>query len=226
MIHLVDQAMENLFRSVVPLPEGVIDVSFEAPDRTWSAGVNRPTVNLFLWEVKRDARRPQSGIVERPADDGRVERRPAAPIVELRYFVTAWATQGSDEHRLLGAVLRCVLANQILPPEHVPAGIAGGEPIMMTLSAQDKEKPGNFWSSLDGRLKPGLDVALSLPIDAFDWALAGPPAETVEVTAQPLRSITPPAVPAAADIQRPRPHRAGGRLLMEGRREHDADSGR
>jgi hypothetical protein len=224
VIHLVDQAMENLFRSVVPLPEGVIDVSFEAPDKAWSASINRPTVNLFLWEVKRDSRFPKAGIVERPADHGRVERRPTPPMVELRYFVTAWATQGSDEHRLLGSVLRCVLGNQVLPAAHIPAGLGADDAIILTLAASDKEKPGNFWSSLDGRLKPGLDVAVSLAVETDDWELSGPPAETLDVGANRLPSAVAAPVPATADPDRPRPHRAGGRLLMEGRRDRDAEN--
>ena len=38
-----------------------VDVSFKAPDRTWSAGVNRPTLNLFLYDVHKDARFSTSG---------------------------------------------------------------------------------------------------------------------------------------------------------------------
>src|SRR5438046_6974579 len=125
MIHLVDQVLEQFLRSAVPLPEAAIDISFDAPDRSWGASVNRPTVNLFLWDVKKDARFAQSGIIETKDDNGRVQRRPSGPVIDLRYFVTTWAAQAADEHQLLGAVLKCVLAHALLPKELLPDALVG-----------------------------------------------------------------------------------------------------
>jgi hypothetical protein len=150
MLQLVDQAMEQFLRSEVPLPEGAIDISFDAPDRTWGAAVNRPTVNLFLWDVKRNARFAQAGVSERTLENGRIERRPSAAVVDLRYFITAWATQGRDEHQLLGSVLQCLIGHPILPAAHLPDTMGSGT-ISLTLAASDERKPGDFWSALDGR---------------------------------------------------------------------------
>ena len=37
MLHLIDAALEAFLRATVPLSAQDVDVSFEAPDREWSA---------------------------------------------------------------------------------------------------------------------------------------------------------------------------------------------
>lgn len=222
MLQLIDQAMEQFLRSDVPLPEGAIDISFDAPDRTWGAAVNRPTVNLFLWDVKRNARFAQAGVSERTLENGRVERRPSAAVVDLRYFITAWATQGRDEHQLLGAVLQCLIGHPILPPAHLPEAMGNGT-ISLTLAASDERKPGDFWSALDGRLKPGLELQLTVPVDAFAWMAAGPPTDAIAIGVRPKPE---PPVPEPAIKGRPTGGRLprtrqGGMVVMEGRNGND-----
>ncbi|MDQ1395090.1 MAG: hypothetical protein QOG64_349 [Acidimicrobiaceae bacterium] len=222
MIQLVDQAMEQFLRSAVPLPDAAIDISFDAPDRTWGAAVNRPTVNLFLWDVKRNARFARAGVAERN-NDGRVERRPGAAVVDLRYFITAWAAQGRDEHQLLGSVLQCLIRNPILPAVHLPDAMDGTGTISLTLAASDERKPGDFWSALDGRLKPGLELQLTVPIDAFPWTPAGPPTDAIAIGVRPKPEppIPEPTVPGRPPGGRLPRKRQGGTVVMEGRTASD-----
>ena len=51
----------------------------------------------------------------------------------------------------------------------------------MRLASGDQKVPNEFWSSLDGRLKPGLQVTLSLPVEALSWAPTAQPADSVAV---------------------------------------------
>ena len=53
MLHLLDESLEAFLRATVPLPRREVDVAFAAPDRDWAARVSRPTVNLYLWDVRR-----------------------------------------------------------------------------------------------------------------------------------------------------------------------------
>jgi len=216
MIHLVDEAMEAFLRSAVPLPDAAIDVSFDAPDRNWGATVNRPTINLFLFEVKRTDKLAQTGLMERTGENGQVERRPTAPIVELRYLATAWASESRDEHQLLGSLLRTVLGYKRVPKEHFPEGIAGLDFITLTLAGSADRKSGDFWSALDGRLKPGLELELGVPVDAFVWAAAGPPTDSLTVGVERIGSSLPAPVEVAA-APRLRRTRRNGALVMEGR---------
>ena len=96
----------------LPLPVEVGDVSFEPPSGNWSAQLSRITINLFLFGVGR------SGQPPRPAAnrivDGRQQRRPPIPMLELNYLVTAWAGVVNDEHQLIGELL-AVPARQVDP---------------------------------------------------------------------------------------------------------------
>ena len=214
MIQLVDRAIEQFLRESVPLPENSVDVSFDAPDRTWGAAITRPTVNIFLWEVTRNPSLGQSGLLQRRLPDGSVERRPTNPVVDLHYLITAWASEQRDEHQLLGAILTCVLAHSVLPTTALPEQLSDTSWITMGLATHEKRAPGEFWSALDGRLKPGLELELSLPLDVFRWTPAATPAESVGVQFEPMPDRARPAAEPTTQLRR---RRVNGSLVMEGR---------
>ncbi|MDP9074097.1 MAG: DUF4255 domain-containing protein [Actinomycetota bacterium] len=213
MIHLVDRAVERFFRQEVPLPESSVDVSFDAPDRTWGAAVTRPTINIFLWGVTRNPAFAQAGMLSRTGINGIVERRPKSPVVDLHYLITTWATEQRDEHQLLGSVLTCVLGNSVLPVEMLPEQMAETSWVSLSLAAHEKNSPGEFWSALDGRLKPGLEIELSLPLDVFTWAPTAPMADSINLSLDRLTASN----VTQSDKVPLRRHRAGGALVMEGR---------
>ncbi|MCU1688834.1 MAG: hypothetical protein JWN20_762, partial [Jatrophihabitantaceae bacterium] len=53
LIPIVEDGLEAMLRSALPLPADVGDISFDPPASTWSAQLSRITVNLFLFEVAR-----------------------------------------------------------------------------------------------------------------------------------------------------------------------------
>jgi hypothetical protein len=61
MFQLLDDVLEAHLRNTVPLDRS-IDVSFAIPDREWSAGLSRPTVSAYLWDIKRDDKRNMGGV--------------------------------------------------------------------------------------------------------------------------------------------------------------------
>jgi hypothetical protein len=218
VIHLVDRAVEQFLRQSVPLAENAVDVSFDAPDRTWGAAITRPTVNIFLWEVTRSPSLAQAGLMQRMGADGRIERRPKPPVVDLHYLITAWASEQRDEHQLLGSILACVLAHSALPDSALPEQLEGISWISMCLARHEKRAPGEFWSALDGRLKPGLELELSLPLDVFTWEQAAPATESVGIALSPM-SRDGRSGDSGADTDAPslRRRRVNGSLVMEGR---------
>lgn len=220
MIQLVDRAVEQFLRQAVPLPENAVDVSFDAPDRTWGAAITRPTVNIFLWEVTRNPAFAQAGLLQRRGADGRVERRPSSPVVDLHYLITAWAAEQRDEHELLGSILSCVLAHSVLPTEALPEQLAATSWITVSLASHEKRAPGEFWSALDGRLKPGLELELSLPLDVFTWEPTAAPAESIGVGLSPMPAPPKPAADSAPPLRR---LRSNGKLVMEGRAAEPGD---
>ncbi|MDH4143967.1 MAG: DUF4255 domain-containing protein [Acidimicrobiia bacterium] len=180
MLHRLDEAVELFLRQTVPLDARDIDVSFDAPDRTWAATLTRPTVNVFLWDIRRSTVRAQAGV-ETAQVDGRTVRRRAATRVDLRYLVTAWTTERRDEHQLIGSALRAVLSNPELPADLLTGELAGCQPPRVELSPPDARTQADLWSAMDGQLKPGLDLCIVLPIETTG-TLAGPPLDRLDLS--------------------------------------------
>jgi Pvc16 N-terminal domain len=181
VIQVVDRALEDFLRARVPLSAHAVDVSFQAPDKTWGAALTRPTVNVFLWDVASHAGYLKTGMQQRVNPAGKIERRPLNPVVDLGYLVTAWASERRDEHELLGSVLECVLAHSSLPEEFLPERFSRAR-CGLSLAPADRRVPGDFWSALEGRLKPGLQLQVALPIEVFEWQPTARPAERFEIT--------------------------------------------
>src|ERR1700742_1961472 len=104
MLNLLDDSLAEFLRAAVPLPRREVDVSFDAPDKDWAARVARPTINLYLWDVRRNLGERDLGV-ETLYEDGRTLRRSPLPRVDCRYLVTAWTSDVRDEHSLLGNTL-------------------------------------------------------------------------------------------------------------------------
>ncbi|HYN97978.1 MAG TPA: DUF4255 domain-containing protein [Pilimelia sp.] len=176
MLHLLDESLEAYLRAIVPLPQRDVDVVFEAPDGDWAAGVSRPTVDLYLWDIRPNVSEREYGeeIVAKP--DGRRVRRDPLPRVDCRYLVTAWTTEVRDEHSLLGNVLTALLLHPIVAAEHLQGPFADVRPLpRVTLRSGDGTENSDFWSALGGQLKPGLDIVVTATIDAALTVVTGPP---------------------------------------------------
>jgi hypothetical protein len=180
MIHLLDTTLEQHLRTIVPLPQA-IEVSFATPDKKWGAARTRPTVNLFLWDVRREMRSAMSGYTEHRTTDGEIHRYAPDPEVALRYLDTAWAAEPRDEHQLLGSVLRGALLQEVIEEDAFPPGLPAVGPIHLEVSAGDG-RPNDFWNSLDGQLKPNLELMVRMFVDLDQELEVGPPIEGMGVT--------------------------------------------
>jgi hypothetical protein len=177
-LDLIDDTLESFFRATVPLSAQDVDVSFEPPERDWSAKLNRPTVNLFLWDIRRSTERARSGI-EEIEREGRLVRRLALPRVELRYLVTAWTSDHGDERALLAGLMRSILAHGEIPEQFVAEPLRVLPPLAM-LMARASEDHMDVFKTLEGQLKPGINMVLHTSVDTDVYTPAGPPTEVFE----------------------------------------------
>ncbi|MCP3993670.1 MAG: DUF4255 domain-containing protein [bacterium] len=182
MLNLLDKSLEAFLRSKVPLHTDEVDVSFEAPDRDWGAGISKPTVNMFVWDMRRNAEESQSGFTLVEDEQGHKERRPPLPRVDFRYLITAWTTEVVDEHALLGGVLAALLQNDRLEEEFLQDALATIVPLpTLRIAAAYAEDKSEFWSALGGQLKPGLDLTVTATVDAVEPYVVGPPVSRYDV---------------------------------------------
>jgi hypothetical protein len=172
----VDESLERFIRSAVPLSARNTDVSFEAPDREWAAKLNnRPTVNLFLWDIKKSTDRSRTGL-ETYEHDGQTKRRMALPRIELRYLISTWTAEHTDDRILMGGLLRVLLGHAEIPQEFVAEPLRGLSPLTMTMT-RGGEAGIDVFKALDGQLKPTLDVVIVTDVDTDLGEVAAAPVE-------------------------------------------------
>lgn len=177
MIHHVDRALEQFFRDVVAVPAETIDISFHAPEPAWTAGLTRPTIDVFLWDVRSDDTSKRAGMdEEQNPESGRRRRRPPAPVVTLRYLVTVWTREHRDEHELLGSILTSVLGNRRIPDSALPDALAGTR-CSLAVAGDDHHFPHELWSG--PAVKAAVNLEVSLPVEAVAWQERGKPVEVV-----------------------------------------------
>lgn len=210
MLEHVDDSLESLLRAAVPLSSTDVDVTFEAPDREWSAKLTRPTVNVFLWDIRQSTAHASSGM-RTVIRDGVHVHQPAFPVIEMRYVVTAWTSDHGDERTLLAGLIRALLANPTVPHEFVPAALAGVKPPSIEM-ARAGEDHMDVFKALEGKVKPGINIVVSCEFDIGVFSVAGPPVQSIETSVGQYDSITP--VPRSATARR---RLAGEVLDAEGR---------
>jgi hypothetical protein len=193
MIHDVDETLRALIERDA-LPGSGVEVAFDAPTKTWAARQNGPVVNVYLYDVREDVeRRPGQYEEIRRNVDGRdtvVDRRMPPRLFSLSYLVSAWTQRPEDEHRLLTALLACLLRHPVLPADLLTGSLAeerspgsGPAPIRVTvaLPASKDRSTSDLWGALGGELKPSLDLVVTAPLDPQMRQEIGP-----LVTEQPI----------------------------------------
>jgi hypothetical protein len=143
-----------------------VEVVFDAPTREWASRRNKPTVDLYLYDIREDTRRRATGMIERRNERGVVEERQALPrYFKLAYLITAWTQRPEDEHRLLTAILGCFLRYDVVPVAHMsPLLVEAGFPLGLQVAYPPPEdrQVSDVWSSLGGDLKPSVDLVINM----------------------------------------------------------------
>src|SRR3989442_8096111 len=134
MIQDVDAALRTLMRREA-LNGADVEVAFDAPTRDWATRRNAPTVDLYLYDIREDLQRREVSWLPARDETGLVtDRRPPVRLYKLSYLVTAWTQRPEDEHRLLSAVLACLIRHERLPDDVLVGSLAAGElPVFATI---------------------------------------------------------------------------------------------
>ena len=167
MINDLDETLRRLLEQELPIPNGEVDIEFDLPNREWTAKLSKPTLNVYLYDMRENTTlRDTDWIVERN-EAGRATRRKPPKRVDLSYLITAWAAEVEDEHRLLTRVLRALFQFKALPAERLQGDLAGQTLPIYTRVADPDSMPDAFelWTVLDNELKPAVNLVVTLPID-------------------------------------------------------------
>lgn len=172
MIHELDETIRQLIIAELPIKNGEIEISFDQPKREWSSRITRPTVNLFLYDVRENPTLRQHGW--EVADNGRIANNEThlkrTPFrVDCFYMLTIWAAEPEDEHRLLTRTMLALFRHPTIP-EQLLHGSLKRQPFELRtrLASHDRlTNPAEVWASLDNEMRPAVSYILTLALDPW-----------------------------------------------------------
>ncbi|MCB2179908.1 DUF4255 domain-containing protein [bacterium] len=190
MIADIDEVLRQLLKQEIDIKGNEIDIKFDQPKREWSSRVGKPTINLFLFDIRENLRlrgAEQYTTIKRP--DGTAEVRRNLARIDLRYLMTAWVKDSEDEHLLLSSALIALLRNPFIPPKLLPESLQGQPaPIPVEVATFPSEKGPvdkftEIWGVLDNEIRPGILVTVTVAVDPYR------PAIYKQVTTREMRFV-------------------------------------
>jgi len=170
MIEDLDTVLRKLLIRELPIKNGEVEVTFDQPKREWSARLSRPTLNLFLYDIRENLklRGSQQWLMEQNPD-GTVTQRRTPARVDLHYMITAWASEPDDEHSLLTRTLMALFRQPHLPQDLLPDSLLDQPtPIPMRVAQENEfQTPADVWSALDNEMRPAIALTLTVSIDPY-----------------------------------------------------------
>ncbi len=200
MISELDDALRSLLRREV-LNGSDVEVVLDAPRKEWAARCTAPTVDLYLYDIREVASRRVNGMAPVQDAHGHVTARKAfSRVFRMTYLITAWTQRPEDEHRLLSAILGCLLRHETFPPDLVVPGLSEPEPPRLCVAQPPPQERqiSEIWSALGGELKASLDLAVLAHFDPGLVQAAAPlvrEAPRLSVSGQEGRSEAAPRAP-------------------------------
>lgn len=180
MITDLDETIKKLLTDIGKIDHGEIGISFDPPDREWSASLgNKPTVNLYLYDIRENHElRATEWYVERNGDTA--TKRKSARRINCSYLVTVWTKNTDDQHSLLWRVLHALIRYPTLPLDLLVGSLKEQDYPIITCAAQPDGlfgNPADFWAALDNQIKPSFNYVVTLPMD-LDIAFTSPITKT------------------------------------------------
>lgn len=164
-----DNTLKALLTQRIPLDLDEVEVSFDCPKREWAAKVLKPTVNLYLYDVRENLELRRTAWTTERGRDGAASGQRRPPVyVDLSYTITTWARNVADEHQLLWRVMSVLMRESEMGEDVLQGALKTVGPPVKTLTAQADgilRNPGDFWGALDNDLKPVVTYTATLAAD-------------------------------------------------------------
>jgi hypothetical protein len=168
MITELDETIKQILMKQAALEPSEVDIAFNTPNREWSASLAKPTVNLYLYDIRENHElRGTEWIIEKNGNNTATKRKNAKRI-NLSYLVTVWANNIEDQHRLLWRVLSALIRYPTIPPDLLSGQLAKQDYPVISHAAQPDglfSNPADFWAALDNEIKPSFNYVVTLPLD-------------------------------------------------------------
>jgi hypothetical protein len=175
MIDELDEALRELLIRELPITANEIDISFQQPTREWASRLSRPTINLFMHDVRENNKlRTQQPYVDAAIGADAATMSPRAVRMDVHYMITSWANDPGDEHRLMGRLLMVLYRYKNFPEEFLIGELLDQEYDIWLKVAQYDQRDirRDIWSMLDNEMRPIIDLTLTLAFRPYeDWSV-------------------------------------------------------
>jgi len=167
-------ALTQLLHVKGQIPAEDVDVRFDAPRHAWVSSLTRPTLDLFLFDVRENTELRQSNLQSNRGNGTATYRVPPRRF-DLRYMVTALTTVPEDEHILLWRTLVTLLKYAELPVDVIPASLRDLDPplVAQIKKPEDSGELTDIWSGLEENPRPALLYVVTVPVD-LDLTISAP----------------------------------------------------
>ncbi|MBQ6519594.1 MAG: DUF4255 domain-containing protein [Anaerolineaceae bacterium] len=175
MISDVDEALRNLILDSLTVSRQNVDIKFDLPSRDWAGRLNRPTIDLFLFDIRENLRlRGAEQARQFPRPDGKVEIRRNPVRIDLRYLLTAWTKDPEDEHLLLSDTLIALLRNPVIPDQYATEQMKKQQfPVILDAAVYQPEhgpteKATEIWGVIGNDIHAGFIVTVTITVDPYE----------------------------------------------------------
>jgi hypothetical protein len=168
MLNSLDEAIKQLLIKKGEIDTGAIDIAFETPNREWSGSRSKPTINMYLYDVRENHLLRGTEWVINKDENGYATKKKNPSRIDVSYLVTVWTSSIMDEHHLLWHVLAVLFHFKELPVEILPENLRQlANPIKTKIAQPDGvlNNPADFWSALSNDIKPSLNYVVTVPLD-------------------------------------------------------------
>ena len=176
MIQSLDETIKALVLERGHFNSTDVDVRFDQPTRDWAAGLTKPAINCYLYDIRenKDLRNREWIVDQQP--NGQARKKIAPLRMDLTYLVTAWTNEVEDEHSILWRVLVALSSALILPQEMLKGELVHQPFPIPTQTAQISEAMQNLsdlWNVMENELKPAINYTATLAVDR-EYVFSGP----------------------------------------------------
>lgn len=171
MIPVIHEALRSMLYGQGQIPASDVDITFAVPSRDWMAGINRPTINFYLYALTENTQFRESEFTHQ-YQNLHMTRRLRPRRMDLRYLVTTHfksptAEVHDEEWQVLWRVLATLMRNAEWPEEILPREIKALETGLQSQVAQAEGSPRTteLFSSLGISPRAALNYTLTAPLD-------------------------------------------------------------
>ena len=175
MISDVDEALRSLILDSLTVSRQNVDIKYDLPSRDWASRLNRPTIDLFLFDIRENLRlRGAEQYRQVPRDDGTVEIHRNPVRIDLRYLLSAWTKDPEDEHLLLSDTLMTLLRNPTIPDKYCSEKMKKQQfPVILDAAVYQPEhgpteKVTEIWGVIGNDIHAGFIVTVTITVDPFE----------------------------------------------------------